>query len=103
MTQATYFTASSPGKLYNRSFHFDPMIILHAAFCDASLFLWGESSGESKGVSKKRRNATPVAHFDLGASGLRDLASELGIGSTAAKSKRTAKSRASGVQEAVAW
>src|SRR5205807_2338762 len=78
------------------------MIILHAAFCEASLLLWGESSDEAKVVSRKRRSATPVAHFDLGAAGLRTLALELGIVS-AAKSKGKAKSHASGAQEAVAW
>jgi hypothetical protein len=83
------------------------MIILHAAFCDTSLFLWGESSGENRVVSKKRRRIAPVAPFDLGDSGLLALASELSIGpiskSPISRVKTKAKSQTSGVQEAIAW
>src|SRR5437016_1369289 len=78
------------------------MIILHAAFCGASLFLWGESSDEAKVVSKSAEAPAPAAHFDLGAAGLQNLALELGVGPIA-KSKAKSKSKALPAREVFAW
>jgi hypothetical protein len=70
------------------------MIVLHAAFCDSSLLLWGESSEESSLASRRRRKDPLAAYFDAGPARLAAIAAELGI---------ELKVRTRATREAVAW